>query len=185
MDILEKHSTKPTSKTLVTITRRTTIIIAAIAVVAVVVSGAILSNYIVPSTVNITSQPGIVVLTTDTVPSCTTTPVTSFAIGDVQQGQSKAFAVICIKNSQGSANQFILPQSLTTQAALPSGVTLTWNFPTSPVGTLCGTVTTGCIGLGPGQQTPPLTLTLSASTTATAGALSFTIVFNAYSTATG
>ena len=174
------------SRKTITLTRRTLAIVLAISAVAIVVSATILSNYLVPSTVNITSQPGIVVVTTDTIPSCTTTPVTTFAIGDVQQGQSKAFAVICVKNSQGSATQYLLPQSLTTQNPLPSGVSLTWNFDSvyaSPIG--CGTVTTPCVGIAPTSQTQPLTLTLSASATAAAGSLSFTTVFNTYSTANG
>jgi hypothetical protein len=171
----------------ITLTRRVTIGIIAIAAVAVLVSATILASYIVPSTVNVTSQPGIVVVTGD-IPTitCSTTTVTTFAIGDVQQGQSKAFATICIRNSGGSATQYILPQSLTTQASLPSGLTLTWtNFPTSPLGTGCAGITTGCIQLLPTQQTPPLSLSFSVSTTATPGTVSFTAVFNAYSSATG
>lgn len=170
-----------------TISRRTAIAIVAISAVAIVVSGALLSNYLVPSTVNITSQPGITVVSfqsSDT-SACTGGTVTSFTIGDVQQGQSKQFATICIKNAQGSNNQFILPQSLTTTTPLPSGITLTWNFPgSSPTPVMCGSVSQ-CIGIAPSQQTPPLQLTLTASTSAPSGTLSFTIEFDAFSTASG
>jgi hypothetical protein len=174
------------SKT-ITLTRRLTLGIVSIACLAVLVGAIISSNYIVPSTVNVTSQPGIVVVTGD-IPTltCTTTTVTTFAIGDVQQSQSKNFATVCVRNSQGSATQYILPQSLTTQAPLPSGLTLTWtNFPTSPIGTGCSGVTTGCIQLLPGQSTGPLSLTFSVSSTATPGSVSFTAVFNAFSTNAG
>jgi hypothetical protein len=171
----------------ITLTRRTLAIVLTVAVVATVVSATILASFIVPSTVNVTSQPGIIVVTGD-IPTitCSTTTVTTFAIGDVQQGQSKAFATICIKNSGGSATQYILPQSLTTQAPLPSGLTLTWtNFPTSPIGTGCAGISTGCIQISPTQSTPPLSLSFSVSTTATPGTVSFTAVFNAYNSPTG
>jgi hypothetical protein len=171
----------------ITLSRRLTLGIVAISACAILVAAVISSSYIVPSTVNVTSQPGIIVVTGD-IPTitCSTTTVTTFAIGDVQQGQSKAFATICVKNSQGSATQYILPQSLTTQAPLPAGLTLTWtNFPTSPIGTGCAGITTGCIQLSPTQSTPPLSLSFSVSTTATPGSVSFTVVFNAFNTSTG
>jgi hypothetical protein len=169
----------------IVLSRKLAIGIITVAVCATLVSGVILSNYLVPSTVNITSMPGIVVLdATAATPACTTSAVTTHAWGDVQQGQSKSTFSVCIKNSQGSATQYLLPSSLTTQAPLPSGVTLTWNFPTSPIN--CGAgVTTPCIALLPTQSSPPLTLTLSASTSATAGSVSFTEVYQSYSTATG
>jgi hypothetical protein len=172
------------SKT-ITFSKRLVIGIIAISFCAVLVGATILSNYIVPSTVNVTSQPGIVVVTGDIPTStCTTTAVTTFALGDVQQSQSKNFATICIRNSQGSATQYILPQSLTTQAPLPSGLTLTWtNFPSAAIN--CGTVTTNCIAISPSQSTPPLSLTFSVSSTAAPGSVSFTVQFNAYSTNTG
>ncbi len=175
------------NSTPITLSRRTTLAILAISTVAIAASAVILASFIVPSTVNITSQPGIIVVTGD-IPTntCSTTTVTTFTIGDVQQGQSKVFATVCVKNSQGSATQFILPSSLTTQAALPTGLTLSWtNFPTTPIGTGCTGITTGCIQISPGQTTPPLSLTFSVSTTATPGAVSFTTVFNAFSTNTG
>ncbi len=171
----------------ITLTRRAILAIVGISATIAIVSAVILASFIVPSTVNITSQPGIIVVTGD-IPTntCSTTTVTTFTIGDVQQGQSKVFATVCIKNSQGSATQFILPSSLTTQVALPAGLTLSWtNFPTTPIGTGCTGITTGCIQLSPGQTTPPLSLTFAVSTTATPGAVSFTTVFNAFSTNTG
>lgn len=170
----------------IALTKRVIVAIVAISACVALVSGAILANYLVPSTVNITSQPGITVYPYDSVAlACTNTPVTTFAIGDVQQSQSKAFGTVCIKDTGGTANAFILPQSLTTTSALPSGISLTWNFPsTSPTPGICSAVVQ-CIGLGPGSQTQPLTLTLSAANTAPVGPLSFTVQFDAYSTASG
>src|SRR3990172_12227940 len=90
-----------------------------------VAAASILANYIVPSHVSITSTPGIIVFDP-------TGPVTLFEWGDVQLGTSSS-KTITVKNSQGSASLWLLAgsiSSLSTNPALPPGVSMTWDLAT-------------------------------------------------------
>src|SRR6266568_4124073 len=92
----------------ITLTKRLTIAIVAISIVATLVSASILANYLLPSTVRITGAPGIAVFAGDlSTNSCTTTPVTSFNYGDVQQSQIKNAPVVCILNTS-AVNAYII-----------------------------------------------------------------------------
>jgi hypothetical protein len=174
----------------ITLTRRVTIGIIAVSACAVLVAGSLLANFIVPSTVHITSQPGIVVL------DANGATITSFNFGDVQQTQQVTTAPYSIKNSGGSVPMYIIDQtvggagthvSLSSQG-LPTGTVLTWNIASvasSPIGSGCAGVNYPCIEMFPGSATPQLTLTLSASTSAIPGTYSFTVEFDAFSTNAG
>ncbi len=182
-----------------TITRRTALSILAICFVSTIVAGSILSNYLLPSTVRITSQPGISVFLGDaSTNTCSTTPVTSYDWGDVQLSQSKSALVVCIKNSGGTATAYLIDGFTTSGAAISSlttqpnpianGVSLSWNFASvesANPGCAGSTINGHCAGIAPGSQSPPLTLTLSASTSASPASLSFTIEFDAFTTVNG
>src|SRR3989442_7031611 len=119
------------------LSKRQSIIAIALCSVAVtgIVSASVLSNYLLPSTVRITSQPGIAVFLGDSsTNTCTTQPVTSFDWGDVQATQSKSGLVVCIENSGGNAAAYLVDafttggthiSSLDSQG-LPVGVHLSW-----------------------------------------------------------
>src|SRR2546427_1762471 len=121
----------------IVLTRRLTIGIIAISVCATLVLAGVLSTYLLPAHVSITSQPGISVFLADTsTNTCTNNPITSFDFGDVQQTQEKRGPTVCIRNTGGVANGYIIQafttsgqviSSLSTQSPLPGGVTLTWN----------------------------------------------------------
>jgi len=117
--------------------------------------------------------------------------VTFFEWGDVQTGTSSS-KTIMIQHSQGSTAFWLLDgtvKTLSTNPALPPGVTLSWNlaaaYPVSncPGAELSGI--TGCIQLQPGQVTGTLQLTMTASTSAAENNINFETIFNAYSTSTG
>jgi len=184
------------SKKLVTITRRTALVLSAIAIVSVVVTAAFVSNYIVHQTANITTSPGLGVFSCDpaTNPSITLGPaITSYDWGDLQLGQSKTTLFVSIANIQGSANQFILSQagnpapasddtsttanSLRTRN-LEAGLSVSWNFE----GLYAPATSTM---LSPGSHTQCLSITLSVSTSTVGGPTAFDIAFTSYSTATG
>ncbi len=152
------------------------------------VYGIFLANFIVPSTVNITGAPGIQVL--DGVLGGV---LTSLTWGDVQQTTSSTH-LIYLKNTGQSQVWFLdgTVQSLTTNPALPTGVTLTWNlvqlFGIQQCSTMSGVIGSGitaCLPLAPGTQSTGITLTLSVSASAAQGQVSFTTVFSAYSTPIG
>jgi hypothetical protein len=183
----------------IVMTRRVTLVIIAIAISASLVSGALLSNYLLPSTVTITSSPGLSVyvgvLSSNT---CTTTAVTTYDWGDVQISQSKSSLVVCIANTGGAVNQYLLDGFSSTNAVvsslatqnLPNGVTLTWNFASvagSGINCIGSTFNGHCIGIAPGSQTPPITLTLTVSSSASPSATpySFTTVFQSYDSMNG
>jgi hypothetical protein len=95
----------------------------------------------------------------------------------------------------GGITQYILDgmvSSLTTNPALPTGVTLTWNLAATYGISGCPNPSamqaagiTGCVALAPTQQSTQLTLTLTVLSTATVQSLSFNTVFQSYSTSTG
>ncbi len=184
----------------IALTKRLTIAIIAISVVATLVSASILANYLLPSTVTITGAPGIAIFAGDlSTNSCTTTPITTFSYGDVQQSQTKNAPVVCILNTS-AVNAYIIDAvnnnngqhvtSLLTEN-LPSGATLSWNFHVNTIngvqdcGALGGTLNGNCMFLGSNQQTSPITLSLAVSTSAVAGTYSFTIVFQAFDSVNG
>ena len=196
----------------ITLTRRTLAIVLSIAVVATVVSASLLSNYVIPSRVNVTTLPGISILLASfhakkhragitvfyvNADGSRGAAVTSVDFGDVQQGQTKSLQSMTIVNSQGSSTQYLIDQvaggnpsgisSLMLQN-LPSGVSVTWNFASvfsPPIN--CGSPAPNypCAGIAPGSGTQAITLTLTVSTSALGGVSDFSIVFNTYSTVSG
>jgi len=155
--------------------------VAALATIAVLgpVAGAMLANYLVPSHVRVTGTPGLLV-------QDQTGPVTSFEWGDVQQTTSGTKSITLVNT--GAVPLWLNDHSLSTQSALPTGVTLSWNFATTYNLQNCPGQTTGilaCLQLQPNQSTSPLALTLSVATSASQSDISFTTVFTAYSTPTG
>lgn len=186
MDILENNPRKRT----IALARRTTIAIIAIAACAVLVGATVVSNFVIPSKVTVTSAPGITAYESDG-----TTIIGQITFGDIQQGSVAQTHQVIIKNTGGQINQYLLdnaggqitgvPSSLTF-SGVPSSVTPTWNFASvysSPIG--CGSVNYPCALLGPTQASQLLTLSISATAAATPGAYSFTITFQAFSTASG
>ena len=184
----------------ITLTRNVTIAIVAVCLVATLVGASILANYLLPSTVRITGAPGIALFQGDlSTNSCTSTPITTFDYGDVQQSQTKNAPVVCILNTS-AVNAYIIDAvnngngqhvtSLTTQS-LPSGTTLSWNFHVNTINgvndctVLGGSLNGNCQLLGPNQQTSPITLSLAVTTSATTGTFSFTIVFQAFDSVNG
>ncbi len=174
------------SKPLVTISRRSAIVITALSLVSVIVGASVVSNYLLPSHVVITTLPGIHASFCDPGTQAILGPATTFDFGDVQQGQNKGGLFVSVANDQGSATQWLISdgtadasgtttESLQTQA-LPAFTTLTWNMLA-----LMGSP----IALQPGQRTQCISITLSVSTSATGGDYSFTIEFVTYSSASG
>jgi len=177
-------------------TRRTTIIIAALSIVAVAVSASILANYVVPiNTVRVTSSPGLTAYEADGV-----TAIQSIDWGDVQQSTTQTHQVI-LKNTGGSQVLYILENprdqnlgvittisSLSAQS-LPTGLTLSWNMHdlSNAFCVVSGVTYQGCFALGQGSATSAITMSLSASSTAppTANAVNFQVTFNGYSSVSG
>jgi len=185
----------------ITFTKRLTIAIVAISIVATLVSGAILANYLLPSRVNITGQPGIALFLGDlSTNSCTSTAVTSFDYGDVQVTQVKAGPVICIQNTS-AVNAYIIDAnsgngqhitSITTSPSpLPTGMTLSWNFHVNTINgvqdcsALGGTMNGNCQLLGAGQETSPITISLAIDSSASTGVVTFTEVYQAFDSVNG
>ncbi len=174
------------SKTIIFSTR-TGLSIVAIAIVLSVVAASVLSNYVLPSRVSITTFPGIHASFCDSGTQAILTPATTFDWGDIQQGQSKTALFVSIANDQGNLPQWLISngqavndtgggvESLRIQGP-PSGTTLSWNMPS---------VTGSPLQLQPGQRTQCISVTLSVSTSATGGVFNFGIVFATYPTSTG
>jgi hypothetical protein len=136
------------------------------ALIVGVASASIIANFVVPTSVNVTVQPGIEV---DLYPAGGR--LTSLSFGDVQTGTSGQVQIIMINT--GGNTVFIIPgQSLTTSPAPPTGITLTWDL-------------LATAQLNPAQSTSPILLKLSVAATAPAGPASWTTTFNAFSTASG
>lgn len=170
----------------IVLTRRTALGIAALSIVAVVVSASIVANFLIPQRVTITTLPGVSVDFCDAGTQAIIGPATSFDWGDIQQGQSKTALFISVHNSQGNVPQSLISdgtadasgtatESLQTQT-LPSGTTLTWNMPA---------VMGSPITLQPGQRTQCISVTYSVSTSATGGQYDFTVEIVTYSSASG
>ena len=182
---LGKKSMKP-----ITLTRRLTLGIIAISACAVLVGAIVLSNFVIPSTFRVTSQPGITCYESDG-----TTILSSIQFGDIQQGSTPQTHQFVCKVTGGNVNQYFMDQSSTSPSSpdslqvsgLPSGVSLSWNFPSIYGQSVnCGGENLyPCVGLSVGSGTQVLTLTLAASTGATPGIYSATINIQAFSSASG
>jgi hypothetical protein len=147
-----------------------------------------LANFVVPSTVTITGTPGITV-------SDSLGVLTALTWGDIQ-ATTQATHIITIANT-GQTKVWILDgsvQSLTANPALPTGVSLTWNLASLVGVTNCasnpaGSGITACLPLAPmgqaGSTSTTITLTLAVASNAAPATLSFSTVFNGYSTSLG
>ena len=150
----------PWSDSAVKISRKLLAILFGVMAVTATVSASIIASFVVPSSVNVTAQPGIEV---DNYPAGGR--VTSLAFGDVQTGQVGSMQIIIV-NTGGSTVFIILGQSMSANPALPSGIVLSWDLASASQ-------------LNPGQSTVPILVKLSVSATATPGPLSWTTTFNA------
>jgi len=133
------------------------------------------SNYIIPSSVVVTSAPGIAVF------NSADEQITTLAFGDVQRGMAKDFQ-IKVKNIAGEIPLYIIDSSLVHD--LPTTVgSLTWDFALKYGGSYLPYRMDPRGGTGPGDGL--ITLHLAISPTAPEGLASFIITINAYDSATG
>src|SRR5712664_3955566 len=94
----------------ITLTRRSILGIAAIAVCATLVSGVLLANYIIPNnSYRVTGSPGLTAYETDGV-----TQIASITWGDIQQGSIAQTHQVVLKNTGGTFTFYII--DLTTHS---------------------------------------------------------------------
>ena len=182
-------------------TRRLTIAIVAISAVAVLVSAAMLANYIVPTnSFRVTGSPGLTAYDTSGA------AVTSISWGDIQQGAAPQTFQLTLRNTGGNFVLYIIDTSTRNTATgvfdtvsslnpsgLPSGVHLSWNYASLTTGggqpftcTFNGNTYSPCMTIGQGSGTAVITLSLSAdaSATPTATAQNFSLEFDAFNSPT-
>ena|SRR5437773_2449681 len=188
----------------ITLTKRVTVAIVAISIVATLVSGAILANYIIPNnSFRVTGSPGVTVFEANGV-----TAITSIAFGDIQQGSIAQTHQIVIRNTGGQFTVYIIDSTTHSTAnggpvatasslnpsGLPSGVHLTWDFASlqtaggQPFNCVVNGVTyTPCMALGQTSGTMAITLSLSADSSAavTGSSQNFVLEFDAFNSPLG
>jgi hypothetical protein len=149
---------------------RNTKLLVAIVLVSVGLSGlftyaVMVANYVIPSSVTVTTAPGITCYNADG------SGVTStINWGDLQVSTSKSYSVFIMNT--GGASVWLVPSMSLTAANLPSGLTLTWDLAQATQ-------------LTPGQETSNIALTLTATTSATMGVYSFTITVLTFGSSSG
>ena len=186
----------------ITLTRRTLLVVVAIAAVAVLVSAAMLANYIVPTnSFRVTGSPGLTAYDTSGA------AVTSISWGDIQQGAAPQTFQLSLRNTGGNFALYIIDTSTRNTATnvfdtvsslnpsgLPSGVHLSWNYASLTGGggqpftcTFNGQTYSPCMSIGQGSGTAVITLSLSADSSATPTATSqnFVLEFDSFQTPTG
>jgi hypothetical protein len=164
------------------VTLKTAIALILIAIASVsVISAVLVSNYLIPSSVTVTTAPGILCLDVNDA------AVMTLPWGDVQQGMTKEF-VIQIKNVQGVADLYLLRDASLTHD-MPANIgTLTWNWdeilPGEPYALLKPDWTFPACRLGETGKYS-LKLKLTVKTDGSQGSHSFSITINAFDTSTG